>query len=62
MSLVGTRDGVPRNRTIEGDELSPVPNREREKIDIGDLPGSVNPARVRDLRVEQTDVVRPEPV
>jgi len=37
-----------------------MPNRECEQVYIGQLPRSMNSGRVHDIRVQQTDFIRPE--
>lgn len=47
---VGANDSLARDRSIEGDELSTVPNRKREQIDIGNLARLANQAMARSCR------------
>jgi len=34
-------------------------NREGKQVDVGQLPRSMNSGRVRDIRIQQTDFIRP---
>jgi hypothetical protein len=57
---LGSPDGVPGNRAIERDELSAMPNGEREQVKIGELARSMDSRRIGDPRVKQADVIGPE--
>ena len=35
-------------------------NRESKEVYVGQLPGSMNSARVHGIRIQQTDFIRPE--
>ena len=35
-------------------------NRESQKVYVGELPRSMNSGRVHDIRIQQTDFIRPE--
>ena len=55
-----TLDGIHVNRRIKCDELSTVPNGERQEIEISDLSRAVDTYRDTDVRIEQAEVIRPE--
>jgi hypothetical protein len=42
------------------DEHSCVLDGEGEQVNIGQLSRSMNSGRIRDVRIQQTDIVRPE--
>ena len=35
-------------------------NRESKQVYVGQLPRSMNPGRIHDIRIQQTDFIRPE--
>ena len=53
-------DGIHVNRRIKCDELSTVPNGERQEIEISDLSRAVDTYRDTDVRIEQAEVISPE--
>ena len=53
-------DRGERNAGIKSNEPSFMLNRESKQVYVGQLPRSVNSARVHDIRVQQTDFIRPE--
>ena len=52
--------GVQCDRVIECDQATSSMHRQRQQIDIGELPRPVNAGRVDDGRVEQAYVIGPE--
>ena len=55
-----TPNGIERDRTIEGDEPAAMSYRERDEVHVRQLPRPVDPGRIRDRRIEEADVIRPE--
>jgi hypothetical protein len=53
-------DRGERYAGIESNQPALIPNRERKQINVGQLPRSMNPGRVNDVRIQQTDLIRPE--
>ena len=60
MVPAGTLDGIRWYRSIERDEASLAPNGEREQVDVGQLPRTVNSSRVDQTRIEEADIGGPE--
>ncbi len=53
-------DRGERNAGIESNEPSFMLNRESKQIYVGQLPRSMNSGRIHDIRIQQTDFIRPE--
>ncbi len=53
-------DRCERNAGIKSNEPPPVPNRESKQVYVGQLPGSMNSARVHNIRIQQADCIEPE--
>ena len=53
-------DRGERNAGIKSNEPSFMLNRERKEVYVGQLPRSMNSGRVHDIRIQQTDFIRPE--
>ena len=53
-------DRGERNTGIESNESSPMLNRESKQVNVGQLPRSMNSGRIHDVRIQQTDFIRPE--
>ena len=53
-------DRGERNAAIKSNEPSFMLNRESKQVYVGQLPRSVNSGRVHDIRIQQTDFIRPE--
>jgi hypothetical protein len=49
-----------RNSGIESDEPPIMLNRESKKVYVGQLPRSMDSGRIHDMRIQQTDIIRPE--
>ena len=45
---------------IESNEPSFVLNRESKQVYVGQLPWSMDSRRIHDIRIQQTDFIRPE--
>ena len=56
----GFPDCRERNAAIKSDEPSIVLNRESKKVDVGQLPRPMDSGRIHDMRIQQTDIIRPE--
>lgn len=48
------------NPAIESHKLSGVLNRERKQENVGQLSRSMDSGRIHHVRIQQTDIVRPE--
>ena len=53
-------DRSERNAGIKSNEPSLMLNRESKQVYVGQLPRSVNSGRVHDIRIQETDFIRPE--
>ena len=53
-------DGSDRNAAIKSNKSSFMLDRESEKVYVGQLPRTMNSGRVRNIRIQQTDFIRPE--
>jgi len=53
-------DRGERNAGIKSNEPSFMLNRESKQVYVGQLPRSMNSGRVHDIRIQQTDFIRPE--
>ena len=53
-------DRGERNAAIKSDEPSVMLNRESKQVYVGQLARSMNSGRVNDIRIQQTDFIRPE--
>ena len=53
-------DRGERNTGIKSNEPSFMLNRKSKQIYVGQLPRSMNSGRVHDIRIQQTDFIRPE--
>ena len=53
-------DHGERNACIKSNEPSFMLNRESKQVYVGQLPRSMNSGRVHDIRIQQTDFIRPE--
>src|SRR5450631_292501 len=53
-------DRGERNTGIESNEPSIMLNRESKQVYVGQLPRSMNSGRIHDIRIQQTDFIRPE--
>lgn len=60
MPLLGAPDSAQGDRGIECNKLPAVPNGKGEQIKIGKLARTVDACGIRDFRVKQADVIRPE--
>jgi hypothetical protein len=58
------RRGIPDRREryagIESNQPALMPDRESKQINVRQLPRPMNPGRVHDVRIQQTDFIRPE--
>jgi hypothetical protein len=58
------RRGIPDRREryagIESNQPALMPDRESKQINVRQLPRPMNPGRVHDIRIQQTDFIRPE--
>ena len=53
-------DRGERSAGIKSNKPSFVPDRESKQVYVGQLPWPVNSRRIHDIRVQQTDFIRPE--
>ena len=53
-------DRGERNTGIKSNEPSFMLNRESKQVCVGQLPRSMNSRRVHNIRIQQTDFIRPE--
>jgi len=53
-------DRGERNAGIESNKPSFTLDRESKQVNVGQLPRSMNSSRIHDIRIQQTDFIRPE--
>ena len=53
-------DRGERNAGIKSNEPSFMLNRKSKQVYVGQLPRSMNSGRVHEIRIQQTDFIRPE--
>lgn len=53
-------DRGERNAAIKSDQPSFMQNRESKQVYVGQLPRSMNSSRIHDIRIQQSDFIRPE--
>ena len=53
-------DRGERDAAVEGDEPAFMLNRDGKEVYVGKLPRSMDSCRIDDVRIQQSDIVRPE--
>lgn len=56
----GPRDRTQRHALVEADQATAVPHGQAEQVHVGELPVPVKEAGIEDLRIQHTEIVRPE--